>query len=171
MKISSAFLGVVASLAILVQLPAAARADQAGKDPEVAALRERFSHAEAPNQDQLDFGHDWGCKYRSVEPGSHMTATFPNSYRFELGPDATIHADSLSGPYELTDTALVGTKTWGPRTYGEEHLRYEPASGALLVEFTLPECSGLECLFWLVRDASLDNHWEAVIGYAECREE
>lgn len=147
-----------------------AHADEASMDPAVYRLRERFRSARVPKLEDLAPGQVWNCEYRSAVPGSSEYDFLPNSYRFERQADGTVRSvnDSLSGSYAFASTALVGQKTWGPRVFGEEHLRVG-SQGELLVEFTLPECSWLACLFFVVRDASVDNRLEAVVGYSECR--
>lgn len=167
MSLKSLAFAVLAIVA--VGLPPA-HADQASKDPAVAFLRERFRYARAPKLEDLAQGQMWGCEYRSAEPDSRMHGNFPNAYRFDLTTAGTIHAadDALGRGYVFTPSALVGKRASGKAIFGEEHIRVAN-NGELLVEFALPECSGFSCLFGLVREASLDNPWEALIGYSECR--
>jgi hypothetical protein len=102
-----------------------------------------------------------------------MTAFFGASYRFDRRASdgmLVVPADAMSKGYVFTSSALVGSKSWGNQTFGEEHLRVG-SQGELLVEFGLPKCSFEECLFHVVR-AGCDDDWrEALVGYSECRHE
>lgn len=165
---------ILLSLVLLLsvqQWPSVAQAAPSSTLVKVQELRARFKDAIAPTVRDLHLGEDWDCRYWSALEESGEEYSVPAYYRFMQSSDGrgiVLKDDPAMEPYRFTSTALVAAEKWGSGTVGFDHIRIGE-QGELLVEFTLPHCSGFGCLFPLIRKSSVDDCWAFAIGYRECR--
>lgn len=146
------------------------RADSPARDEKVAELRSLFKRSRKPLPEDLHYGKIWTCEYRSALKGSREHSIFQNYYQFEPTetPNVVLNRDGQAPVFRFSKRSLNGEYRNNGKPFGVEHVRVTD-KGDLIVEFTLPECDLLTCLFFgLVHDRSVDNYWQALLGYRVC---